>query len=608
MEIRVLAEAWAAGAQGGRVELERKSAALLAYLALEGPTARWKLSGLLWPESPEATARGNLRQLLKRLREQLGEDCTEGRDQLRLREGSQVDVFQVRAALQQGNPTLAGSFHGELLEGFLYDDCEELAGWLDGWRMKLKRQGREALEQQVQRLERERRYPEALDGALRLLELEPTAEAVYRQVMHLHHVLGNRPAALKAYRRCQEVLKRELNVSPETATRELARVIERSEAEPALPSPPARPAIRWSVLHPPVLAGREREWALMEEAWAARAPMFVDGESGIGKSRLVKEFGNSRGRCVTIEARPGDRRLPFATHMRSLRMLVRESGVRPQGWVRRELSRIIPELEDAPLPPVSQPEERARLFSAIIAFIREALRDVDVLVFDDGQYVDRDSAELGIQVHAEFREEMVAGRFPLIINAYRTSDVRDEWEKQLIHSVIDSGLMVRVPVGRLDTEAVRQMLRGMGEPALEQVAEKIADYTGGNPLFIVETARHLLRSGDFDGAFPSSLPPPGKVGAIIEQRLRLRSDEALRLARVFAVARTDFSAELAAHVLEVPVDQLLAPWKELEEAHIFQGRWFVHDAVAEVLLATMPAAIQEALVARIADYRRRHER
>ena len=53
--------------------LERKHAALLAYLRLEGATPRGRLAGLLWPEVGSERARGNLRQRLSRLRQEAGE-------------------------------------------------------------------------------------------------------------------------------------------------------------------------------------------------------------------------------------------------------------------------------------------------------------------------------------------------------------------------------------------------------------------------------------------------------------------------------------------------------------------------------------------------------
>jgi hypothetical protein len=305
-----------------------------------------------------------------------------------------------------------------------------------------------------------------------------------------------------------------------------------------------------------------------------------------------------------INGRPGDQQLPYATHIRSLREVLKQVPDAPmQPWVRRELSRLLPELmEDVPPLPRS-PQERTRLFSAVIGFLRGALRDVDVLVFDDAQYMDRDSAELGIQVHSEFREEMIAGRFPLIINVFRTSDA-GEWERQQIQTVIQSGLMRRVQVGRLDAAAVKEMLRGMGELAPEQAAEQMVAYTGGNPLFIVETVRHRRQLGGVDGRLPSSLSPPELIRMMIEWRLEQLTPEALHLARVFAVARTDFSVELASKVLEVSVVQLAALLRELEEADISKGQWFVHDLMCEVILATMPEALRAFLTEQVARFRR----
>jgi hypothetical protein len=493
------------------------------------------------------------------------------------------------------------SFKGELLQDFTYDDEEDsyydLNAWLERWRLKLRHSRREAMEKELEALEKVGQLKEALGMALRLLEWEPKSEKSYQHVMRLHHRLGDRAAALEVYLRCREIVKKEFGAGLSKETSELAREIERSDA--ARP----RPAIPLSVDHPPVLAGREREWALMERAWAARQPMLVDGESGIGKTRLVTEFGFSRGRCILINGRPGDQETPYATHMRCLPMVMKEvPGVPMPPQVRRELSRLVPKLHPEPLPLPQTPEERAQLSRAVIDFLRDVLPGVDVLVFDDAQYMDRYSAELGLQVHSAFKEEMAAGRFPLIINVFRTSEVGD-WVREQIKIVIESRMMCRVEVRGLDVAAVKQMLEEMGEPNPQQAAEKLVPYTGGNPLFIVELVRHRREAGFADWAFLESSSPPELIRVMIEKRLARLSPEALRLARFFAVARTDFSVELASKVLEVPVDQLAVPWRELEQAHIIQGPWFVHDLMGEVILATLPEPIRVALTERIAHHR-----
>lgn len=608
MQVRLLGEITAVNARGEWVNLEQKTAALLAYLALEGATTRAELVGLLWPETDDTAARNNLRQLLLRFRRLMGEEYVEGRTSLGLREGLAVDVLYLHVALKARDDARAVSFEGELLRGLYYKDCEALNEWLDRKRQDLGQKWLAAMEREVQRLEREGQFTAALEWARKILARERTSETAYQYLMRLHYRMGNRAAALEAYRQCQGMLKSEFDVGPSAATRELARTLEQQQATLHLPPPSVLPALPPEVGQPRVFAGRERALASMEEAWVARRPMFVDGVAGIGKSRLVMEFASTKGKTILINARPGDREGgAYRTHMRSVRhVLEQKPEVRPHGWVRKELSRLVPNLEAKPLPPPSNPAERARLFLALTQFLRGALQDVRVLIYDDAHYMDRESAELGLQIHAEFREEMEAGQFPLIINIYRTTEVRDEWERQLVQSALSSGLMHRVHVERLETEAVRLMLRGMGDPRLEQVAEEMTAYTGGNPFFIVETARYLLKSEDFDGTFPGSLPTPSRVGVLIEQRLNSVSEEALQLARVFAVARTDFSAHMAAYVLEVPVSHLTKPWQQLKEAHIFQDHWFVHDVVGEMILATLPEAIRQALADRIDEYRRGH--
>ncbi|MFP2932896.1 AAA family ATPase, partial [Pyxidicoccus sp. 3LG] len=372
----------------------------------------------------------------------------------------------------------------------------------------------------------------------------------------------------------------------------------RGHASPAGAAGPGRRPL--SVLNPPVLAGRSHEWEQLEEAWAARRNIFVDGEAGIGKSRLLSDFASSKGRWVLLAARPGDAHLPFATHTRSIRtMLAHAPHVRLEPWVRRELARLLPELEPHAPPGPPREEDKPRLFAAVCAFLGEAGADLASVFFDDTHYIDPDSAALGLHIQTHFAEETARGRFPIILHAHRPFENDAPWKRDLIENTLSSGILRHIPVHWLTPEDVRELLRGMKVPGLEGVAENLCAYAGGNPLFIVETVRHLLESHAFEGRFPSALPPPGRVRTIIEQRLAKLPPDALRLARVFAVAQTDFNAELAADVLEVAVDRLHEPWRHLEEAHVFRGRWFTHDVVGEVLLASMPEPIRTSLLERI---------
>ncbi|MER3554579.1 MAG: hypothetical protein C4331_09585 [Meiothermus sp.] len=246
--------------------LERKTAALLAYLALEGPTPRSKIAGLLWPEVDEGRARGNLRQCLHRLKRLCGEDLVVSEEILRLVGDLETDVVGLEAQAFTGEYGPALRLEGELLFGHDYDDCPELAEWLEASHERLRGVRLEAMQAQGKALEAAGDYSRALGWAERALAQEPVSEEAHRWTMRLHYLLGDRAGALRAYHRCREVLERELGIAPMAETQALARLIDRGGELPGA-AQPKRAAIPLSVLRPPCLVGREHEWAALEAAW-----------------------------------------------------------------------------------------------------------------------------------------------------------------------------------------------------------------------------------------------------------------------------------------------------------------------------------------------------
>ncbi|HYO69822.1 MAG TPA: AAA family ATPase [Archangium sp.] len=555
--IELLGGARICAERGDARPLERKMAALLAYLALEGETARPILAGLLWPDSREPTARNNLSQVLRRLR--------------------------------------------ELLAGLSYEGCEALEDWLAGARPRVLLLQQRALGARVSFEEREGRLQAALEVAQRMLQLEPTSEEAFQHLMRLHHRLGNRSLALQLLRQCEQVLERELGVRPSAATRQLAHELERAHTPPQ-GQPPARRELTLAVVHPPVLAGREREWARLEQAWRECRPVFVVGPPGVGKSRLMMDFARSRGRWLLLTARPGDFDVPYATHARGMRTVLRQfPGVVLEDWVRRELSRLVPELGPDALPLPPPPEEKARFFAAIARLLRLTLHELDILAYDDAQYSDPGSSELSFYLLAELQEDMAARRFPLILGSQRIDET--VWSGARMRQVVDAGQGEWLPIEALGVEAVRTLVRSMEVPALENLSDELARYTGGNPLFVVETAKHLVESGGLDGGVPTVLSVPGRARSILQKRLARLSPEALQLAQVLAVAQADVSMEQASAALETPPRSLVEAWRELEEAALVRGGWFTHDLVGEVLLAGLPTAVRELLAGRLSRYK-----
>ena len=79
--------------------------------------------------------------------------------------------------------------------------------------------------------ERRGNLEEALVSGLRLLSLDPLQENVHRKLMRAYAAQGRLDAALAQYERCRRDLSKQLGVTPEPETQELARFIRASRRE-----------------------------------------------------------------------------------------------------------------------------------------------------------------------------------------------------------------------------------------------------------------------------------------------------------------------------------------------------------------------------------------
>jgi DNA-binding SARP family transcriptional activator len=329
------------GRAGGELHaLERKDAALLALLALEGARGRDELAALLWPEAPARAAAGSLRQRIFRLRRKHGHELVHAGDRLQLLPDVHVDLAAGGAAAQADErPLLAGCEYG---------DCPDLAAWIDLQRARRRSQRQEAMASQATAHESGGELAGALELAQRLVAEEPLSEHAARRVMRLHYLRGDRAAALDAFERCERRLKDELGARPCEETLALLATVE--GAEPPAPATPRAP-VPASLQRPPRLVGRRRELAALAEARAAGQVFVLLGEAGMGKSRLLAEWvvagaaAVSAGppRCLHVMARPGDSGVPYALLARLLRALFERTQPPTVPSTRRELARVLPE-------------------------------------------------------------------------------------------------------------------------------------------------------------------------------------------------------------------------------------------------------------------------
>jgi len=469
-----------------------------------------------------------------------------------------------------------------------YSDLPDFSDWLEGAREARRAASRQQLRAELDVARTSGDVQTALDLCTVLLDLDPLNEALHRLHMQLCHLQGDRTGALDAYHRWQELLSREMGLKPAPETAALARTI--AQTPPVVR--PVPDAIPLSVQRPPRLIGRDSAWQAMERAWAEGKGIILSGAPGVGKTRLMRDFVSAHGKAIVFEGRPGDRLVPYSTHARTYRALLRQwPGLELPAWVRRELSRLVPELGDTP-GPITNDAEKLRFYQAKTEVLLLAARaGMEIVALDDLQFVDEASVEAGEHSLSVFWGDGQAGL--RTIHVHRSGELSPALETR-IDELVAAGLAVRVRLAPLGRSEVTELLGSLDLPALHGQEAQIALVSGGNPLVVLETARHLLSESSAPaGASSGSSQQP--LSRLLTQRLERLSPAAVSLARVSAVLGSDLSPEGAAAMLGCTPLELAAPWTELEGAQVLAGRSFTHDLVQEAILQGLPDVLRELL-------------
>ena len=599
----------------------RKTLALLAYLVLEpGLHARDKLAALFWPEAEASAGRASLRNALAQINSELG-TLRSTREAVRWNLiDFDSDVRRLELAFRAVNRTdatpdlesllerAANSCRGELLEGVTLMDAPDFDDWLIARREIARGWLDGVLERLCGLYADSGRVPLALEVAQRRVRLEPLNESAHQGVIGLHLRSGNRTAALEAYRACKAILETELGLEPSTETETLLdRASESPKVEPPTEERPSNPPSQTRLI------GRGEAWARMEDAWNRDQTIFVCGEAGTGKTRLVQEFlATKAGPIFFHSPRPGETSVPYATQVNGLRQIMAAlPDLKLEPWVRRELSRVVPELGERPQEPIASQEDKLRLFDAFSEIVHMGLCRVTAAVTEDLQYIDAFSLEISMYMTSKWS---VTGGPCRFINTFRANELSPAMTLGL-RGLVDSGLGVLIELEPLLADGVGEMLADLvsdssSNAERDDLAAALHRFTGGNPLFVLETVRALTARGSLESLTAdrfenrrrvAGLPRTPKVQMVIQRRLERLSAAARDLAQVAAVAGEHFTLELGAKVLETPILELSRTAVELEAAHVWRGLRFSHDLLFETTLENIPESFSLLLHGRVLD-------
>jgi DNA-binding SARP family transcriptional activator len=523
----------------------RKALALLTYLVVEGGRhPRDELAALLWPDGDGARARAALRNTLAYLRSALdaatdpllpesgnGQRLVADRDtvSLHLAEDDEVDLDALRRAerairgidLTPDTPLVAVLQNvlernpGNFLQGFLLDDAPEFDDWINLQRDVNRRRLGLVYDRLSELLFNTGETTKALDVAARWVTHDQLNEAAHRRVMQAHLTAGDRAAALQAYAACRQTLHAELDVEPSPETEALAARA-RALAEATDRSSSAIRPVQVNI--EPVsatgetpLVGRVNEFGTLVEAFfrirrGQTEVVVVEGEAGIGKTRLATEFtrwSTAQGADVLDgRAYEAGGQLPYGALVDALgRRLDRENApddLLGNVWL-AELSRLLPDVRerypDLPAWFADDSAAQARLFEAVArlgqAFARKATL---VLFVDDLQWADRASLDLLGYVARRWRDRRVPTALLFTVRAEDLAVSRPlaDWLRDLEREL----RVTRVSLRSLTSADTLRLLEGIGvREHVETLAPWLFDETQGHPFYALESIRALIDRG-----------------------------------------------------------------------------------------------------------------
>lgn len=595
---------------------------LLAYLLLhrQHPIARQQLAFLFWPDSAEEQARTNFRNLWHRLRRALPDaDHLLTADKLavqwRAGDACWLDVAEFAAALARAGAAADASeeiaaleqavafYGGELLPG-CYSD------WLLAERDRLAQAYAAALAQLAGLYEARRDYRRAIGHAQALLRHDLLHEPAYAQLMRLHALNDDRAASLHTYHTCATVLRRELDVAPGPATRELYERLLNARAQPSAPPPAA--AIP--------LIGRTAEWAQLQQLWrdARSRPglALITGETGIGKTRLAEALVEWVGRqgipALAARCYAAGGELAYAPIAAWLR-----SGPRPPlaaPW-RRELARLLPELlveqPDLPPPePLTEKWQRTRLFEALAHAILAGQHSL-LLFLDDLQWCDRDTLDwLAYLLQADAARRGAAQL--LVVATLRQGEGDETALAPWIAGLRGAGRLAEIALGPLHPEAALALADSIaGRPFDRALGPLLYQGSEGHPLFIVEMVRagfEQARAPTADHAAAQAVSPaalPDRVRQVLDARLAQLSPPARGTVELAAVIGRAFTYDVLARATDLGEEGLVAALDECWRRRIIREQGgeaydFSHDRLREAAYAGLSRARRRWLHGRVA--------
>ncbi|MEL7648046.1 MAG: tetratricopeptide repeat protein [Sedimentibacter sp.] len=474
----------------------KKAEGLFYYVCITKKVSRQEAINMFWAETSEETARKNLRDAIYKIKKVLGDDVFVDSSKSSIELNSEIQVKTDTDMVSQEN--IMEYYGGEFLGNFLIKNCLEFENWILEKKEEYRNLYMNAVSKKVNESVNMGDFKSIQNYSKVMISSDPYNEKTYRYFMKIYALSGDYNKAIKLYYELADILKKDLEIGPESATKKMFREILKLKDMAVDKSGSMQ-----------YFYGRYNELFsissnLYDFAEKSGISVFVTGEAGIGKTALLDKIAASLDSDKTIILRSSCYSAEEDFFLKPWHNIFSMLG----DCVRSEKIYISPQQEEIisyvfPLfnrdmkynkSDIMNKNENTIFELAVDVIIRMLQKLSEkkqiIFVFDDIQWMDKMSKMLISNIISRFCNTNI-----LFLGAYR-SDFESKLNSFII-PLVKSDLLMKIKLNRFTFDETRSIVEEY-LPTFkisDSLLANIYEDTEGNALFLTELLKTIKEKG-----------------------------------------------------------------------------------------------------------------
>lgn len=539
----------------------KKAEGLFCFLCVKKRATREELINMFWSDCSEETARKNLRDALYKVKKAFDEEILLSNNknyiELNNKYNFQIDVEDI---LKNEN---VNSYCGEFLNGFYIKNCENFNDWKELFARELQSLYIQKISEKIQGFKNTRDIRQFEQYVSIFTSYDPYDEEIYRYIMKIYAKSGKYNKGIKVYYDLVKLLKKDLGIEPEPATKDVYKNILK-----------LRNTSNDSVQRDSCFHGRYKELyavsSILSKFEAAEGKsIMIFGESGIGKTSFLNKIQDMidekkiivlRSSCYSAEE--SFYLKPWSRIFENIKGVMTAEGIKITGEYSTIINKVFPNFSQNNS---EYSQDYSNMFNLqqvndAVMYLFKRLSEIKklILIFDDIQWMDTAGKNLLINLLNHIGNHRV-----ILIACYREDYKKDI--SSFVYPMVRDEKLLELKLNRFSRNGVRALAEKLA-PAVnwtETLIDKVYKDTEGNLLFLTELIKLIKIKGYTKDLSLKSIH-------IIESRLKGLSDKELKFLQALSVFYDNADMDKLMFLLELNSIELFEIIESLQDKYLIE--------------------------------------